>query len=333
MKRYIYVIAIISFALISCKREKHRADLTGIECDIKIERFDSLFWGLDTTRLAEEFAKLQAEHPNITPIYTENVVQFGHPDSAITHDTYKLFRSNKEVGKLYEDALKIYADVSDIEKDLTEAFRRAKYFLPQFPTPRVYCHVSGLNQSLIVDEEFISLSIDNYLGADYQLYKEIGIYKYQRPNMRREKVAPDYITAWLSSEFSNSLADNLLSDMIRYGKILYTVSVLLPKTPERVIMGYSEEQWDWVKKNEANMWNALIASKDLYTTSMMIKNQYIGDGPFTKPFTQESPGRAGTYIGWRIVENYMKYNPQISIQQLLQQPDAQMILNNSNYRP
>ena len=333
MKRYIYVIVIISFALISCKREKRRADLTGIECDIKIERFDSLFWGLDTTRLAEEFAKLQAEHPNITPIYTENVVQFGHPDSAITHDTYKLFRSNKEVGKLYEDALKIYADVSDIEKDLTEAFRRAKYFLPQFPTPRVYCHVSGLNQSLIVDEEFISLSIDNYLGADYQLYKEIGIYKYQRPNMRREKVTPDYITAWLSSEFSNSLADNLLSDMIRYGKILYTVSVLLPKTPERVIMGYSEEQWEWVKKNEANMWNALIASKDLYTTSMMIKNQYIGDGPFTKPFTQESPGRAGTYIGWRIVENYMKYNPQISIQQLLQQPDAQMILNNSNYRP
>ena len=333
MKRYIYVIAIIGFALISCKREKRRADLTGIECDIKIDRFDSLFWGLDTTRLAEEFAKLQAEHPNITPIYTENVVQFGHPDSAITHDTYKLFRSNKEVGKLYEDALKIYADVSDIEKDLTEAFRRAKYFLPQFPTPRVYCHVSGLNQSLIVDEEFISLSIDNYLGADYQLYKEIGIYKYQRPNMRREKVAPDYITAWLSSEFSNSLADNLLSDMIRYGKILYTVSVLLPKTPERVIMGYSEEQWDWVKKNEANMWNALIASKDLYTTSMMIKNQYIGDGPFTKPFTQESPGRAGTYIGWRIVENYMKHNPQISIQQLLQQPDAQMILNNSNYRP
>lgn len=333
MKRYIYVIAIIGFALISCKREKRRADLTGIECDIKIERFDSLFWGLDTTRLTEEFAKLQAEHPNITPIYTENVVQFGHPDSAITHDTYKLFRSNKEVGKLYEDALKIYADVSDIEKDLTEAFRRAKYFLPQFPTPRVYCHVSGLNQSLIVDEEFISLSIDNYLGADYQLYKEIGIYKYQRPNMRREKVAPDYITAWLSSEFSNSLADNLLSDMIRYGKILYTVSVLLPKTPERVIMGYSEEQWDWVKKNEANMWNALIASKDLYTTSMMIKNQYIGDGPFTKPFTQESPGRAGTYIGWRIVENYMKHNPQISIQQLLQQPDAQMILNNSNYRP
>ena len=333
MKHYIYIITILCLSLFACKREKRHADLSGINFDIKIERFDKAFWELDTTQMAQEFARLSSQYPDITPIYTENVVRFGYPDSAVTHNTYKLFRTNKEVGELYEDALNIYTDMSDIEKDLTMAFRRTKYFLPHLPTPRVYCHVSGLNQSLIVGEEFISLSIDNYLGADFPLYEKIGIYKYQRPNMRREKVAPDYITAWISSEISNSLADNLLSDMIRHGKILYIVSVLMPETEEHVIMGYSEEQWNWVKKNEANMWNALIASKDLYTTSMMIKNQYIGDGPFTKPFTQESPGRAGTYIGWRIVENYMKHNPQISIQQLLQQPDAQMILNNSNYRP
>ena len=177
------------------------------------------------------------------------------------------------------------------------------------------------------------LSIDNYLGSNYPLYDKIGIYKYQRPNMRREKVASDYIIAWISSEFTNNIADNLLSDMIRHGKILYITSTLMPETSEHIIMGYSEQQWNWAKENEANMWNALIASKDLYSTSMLIKNQYIGDGPFTKPFTQESPGRAGTYIGWQIVEDYMKHNPEISIQQLLQQPDAQVILNNSNYRP
>ena len=121
--------------------------------------------------------------------------------------------------------------------------------------------------------------------------------------------------------------------MIHHGKILYIVSVLLPETPEHIIMGYTKEQWDWVKDNEANMWNSLIMTKDLYSTSIIIKNQYINDGPFTKPFTQESPGRAGAWLGWQIVESYMQHNPQISIQQLLQQPDAQMILNNSNYRP
>lgn len=333
MKRHIYILLIISFAAISCRREKRHADLTGIDFNIKIERFDSAFWTLDTTKITEEFTKLKIKYPDITPIYTENVIRFGHPDSAITFKTYKLFRQNKEVNILYNDALKVYSDLSDIEQDLTIAFRRAKYFLPQFPTPKVYCHISGLNQSLIISEDFISLSIDNYLGSDYPLYEKIGIYRYQRPNMRREKVSSDYITAWLASEFSNSLSNNLLTDIIHQGKILYTVSVLMPMIKDNVIMGYSEEQWNWVKKNENNMWNSLIHTKDLYTTSILIKNQYIKDGPFTKPFSQESPGRAGVYIGWQIVESYMKHNPEISIQQLLQQPDAQVILNQSNYRP
>lgn len=333
MKRYIYITLAIAFALISCKREKRHADLTGIDFEIKIERFDSAFWVMDTANVAEEFIALQTQYPDITPIYTEKVVRFGSPNDEITHRTYSLFKNDSAVQLLYNDALRIYSDMNDIERDLTTAFRRARYFLPQFPTPRVYCHVSGFNQSMIVAESFISLSIDNYLGENYPLYEQIGIYKYQRPNMRREKVASDYITAWLSSEFSNSIANNLLTDMVHHGKILYTVSVLLPETPEHIIMGYTPEQWKWVKKNETNMWNTLIQSRDLYTTNMIAKSKYINDGPFTLPFSQQSPGRAGAYLGWQIIESYMRNNPEISIQQLLQQPDAQIILNRSNYQP
>ena len=333
MKRYTYLIIVLCLALISCKREKRHADLTGIDFNIKIQRFDSAFWTLDTTQVATEFKRLQVQYPDITPIYTEKVIRFGAPEANITHDTYRFFRKDSAVQILYNDALRIYSDMSDIERDLTTAFRRARYFLPQFPTPQVFCHVSGLNQSMIVAESFISLSIDNYLGEDYPLYEQIGIYKYQRPNMRREKVASDYITAWISSEFSNSIANNLLTDMIHHGKILYTVSVLLPETPEHIIMGYTPEQWKWAKKNEINMWNTLIQSRDLYTTNMIAKSKYINDGPFTLPFTQESPGRAGAYLGWQIIESYMRNNPEISIQQLLQQPDAQIILNRSNYQP
>ena len=334
MKRYIYII-VTSVILFACNKttEKRHADLTGIDFDVKIERFDKEFWNLDTTKIAEEFSRLKAKYPDITPIYTQNVLQFGHPDSAITHQTYKTFRADSAVQQLYNDALRIYADMKQIETDLTMAFRRAKYFMPQYPTPRVYCHVSGLNQSIIVGETFISLSIDNYLGSDYPLYEKIGIYKYQRPNMCRKKVASDYISAWIASEFANSIANNLLTDIIHQGKILYTTSVLLPETPEHVIMGYTEEQWQWAKENEAKMWESLIYTKDLYSASILVKNKYISDGPFTLPFTQESPGRAGVYIGWQIVESYMRNNEEISIQQLLQQPDAQLILNQSGYNP
>lgn len=332
MKKWGYLLA-ICIAMIACNNEKRHANLSGINFDIKIERFDSAFWNIDTTNIVDEFNKMQTLYPDILPIYTEKIILFGSPNSQITHNTYKLFRKDTAVQQLYNDALTIYKNMSDIEQDLTTAFRRAQYFIPRFATPKVYCHVSGLNQSMIVGETFISLSIDNYLGEDYPLYEKIGIYKYQRTNMRKEKVASDYISAWLSSEFSNNIANNLLSDMIHHGKILYTVSVLLPKTPEYVIMGYTKKQWAWAKENESKMWNTLIASKALYTTNMIEKSRYINDGPFTLPFTQESPGRAGVYIGWQIVKSYMRHNPEISIQQLLQQPDAQVILNNSNYKP
>ena len=150
MKRYIYITLAIAFALISCKREKRHADLTGIDFEIKIERFDSAFWVMDTANVAEEFMALQAKYPDITPIYTEKVVRFGAPNDEITHRTDSLVKIDSAVQLLYNDALRIYSDMSDIERDLTTAFRRARYFLPQFPTPRIYCHVSGFNQSMIV---------------------------------------------------------------------------------------------------------------------------------------------------------------------------------------
>ena len=59
----------------------------------------------------------------------------------------------------------------------------------------------------------------------------------------------------------------------------------------------------------------------------------MNDGPFTSEVSQDSPGRLGTWVGWRIVESYMNNNEQVTIQQLLDNEDAQNILENSKYRP
>ena len=77
-------------------------------------------------------------------------------------------------------------------------------------------------------------------------------------------------------------------------------------------MGYTPEQTKWVKGYEISMWLTLIESKDLFTTHMIQKGRYLNDGHFTLPFTQESPARGGVYIGWQIVEAFMKRNPQDS---------------------
>lgn len=333
-QRIILILSVAALMLAGCRQNSRReADLSGIDFNVRIERFDSAFWNIDTVDVAAGMKKLETLYPGITEVYLENVVRFGHPDSAITHDTYKLFRNDTAVTHIYTDCLKMYADVDDFNTLLTNAFRRASYFFPQLETPRVYAHVSGFNQSIVVGEGFISVSLDNYMGSDYAIYKLIDIYEYQRVNMTRHKVVPDYITGWLSSEYYPRAQSNLLDDIIYRGKILYATATLLPDIPEHVIMGYTEEQWQWMKGYESELWQLMLANRVLYETNVITKGQFLNDGPFTLPFSQESPSRGGAYFGWRIVDSYMANNKSVSLQQLMDQDDSQAILSRSNYRP
>jgi hypothetical protein len=38
-------------------------------------------------------------------------------------------------------------------------------------------------------------------------------------------------------------------------------------------------------------------------------------------------------LGWQIVRNYMKNNPKVTFQQLMEEEDAQKIFSKSNFKP
>jgi uncharacterized protein YjaZ len=65
----------------------------------------------------------------------------------------------------------------------------------------------------------------------------------------------------------------------------------------------------------------------------MVLTSYLNDGPFTAEISQEAPGRIGIWVGWRIVDSYMRHHPEVSIQQLMAESDAQKILEYSYYKP
>ena len=59
----------------------------------------------------------------------------------------------------------------------------------------------------------------------------------------------------------------------------------------------------------------------------------MNDGPFTAEITQDSPGRLGLWVGWRIVESYMRNNKGVTLHELINENDAQKILEQSFYKP
>ena len=334
MKKDFSLLLLLVFALVACAPEKRKADISDSDLEVKIGRFDQDFWAMNHQNIPKELAHLDSLYPDILPVYLERIVQFGKVEDSVTVITLQKFFADTSVVHLYTDALHTYEDVKPIERDLTQAFRRVHYFFPDKKIPRFYMHVSGLNQSAVVGDGFISLSIDNYLGVDYPLYERLGIYNYLRQNMCSEKVVPDYIVAWLTSEFPFvPHTGELMEEILYRGKILYIASVLLPDVKESLLMGYTLEQWTWCQKHESDMWLTMIEGKHLFTHDSMMRVKYLNDAPFTSIFSQESPGRAGVYIGWQIIESYMGKNPDVSPLDLLHSVNASYILQQSGYDP
>lgn len=336
MNKKLLILAIAAVLFCACKKEKREAKIDNIALDLNIERFDRDFWNLreDTLHLATQLDALNEKYPFWTDDYLCRVLQLGrtYNDSSVLFILPK-FLNDTNVSALYVDAMKHYEDVTDIEKPLGEAFKRAKYFFPDIETPAVYMHISGLNQSICVGQGYLSISIDNYLGADYPIYQG-HIYDYLLPNMRREMIVPDVLRAWMESEFPFYPQEGeLLEDLIYEGKLVYLTSVLAPELPDTILMGYSAEQLFWCEQSEPAMWDKIREEGHLFSHESVWRAKYLHNAPFTSPFTQNSPGRGGVYLGWKIVECYMNRNKDITPLQLMENTNYRQILEQSEYNP
>ena len=49
--------------------------------------------------------------------------------------------------------------------------------------------------------------------------------------------------------------------------------------------------------------------------------------------TNKSPGRIAYWLGWKIVYEYIENNKNLTLEQLMQNTDAQQILQQSGYKP
>ncbi|HBS85091.1 MAG: hypothetical protein A2W91_01260 [Bacteroidetes bacterium GWF2_38_335] len=308
-------------------------DVSDIEAEVKINRFDRDL--LDAYKKSDsEVIKLGEKYPEFFEMFNINLISVGpSSDSGYLvrlHD-FMEYPMTKEA---YKAISKIYYTDDYLETKLTDAFKHYKYYWPDKPIPEIYTYVSGFNLSAFTSGNMIGIGLDRYLGKDYEVYKSMGIPAFTIANMHKDKIVPDAMQAIAYKEFPfNDSIDNLISNMIYEGKILYFVEAMMPDEPENLIIGYNEEQWEWINASEDDMWSYLLDYKQLFITDMMTIKKYVGEGPFTINFSKESPGKAGVWIGWQIVKSYMKNNESVTLQDLMEDDDYQSILQLSKYDP
>ena len=111
------------------------------------------------------------------------------------------------------------------------------------------------------------------------------------------------------------------------------MDAMLPDTHDSIKIGFTKEQLDFCKKNEAHIWSLFIDKNLLFSTEQSKYLKYINEGPTTNGLPKESPAMLGVWVGWQVVKKYMNDNPTITLKQLMEEKDSQKILTKSKYKP
>lgn len=332
MKSKLLLIFILSFSLFSCKgQNSHIPAAVTSAAPIPINRFDKALLKLIETGDTALQAEIARQYPQMLDILGKGVLNMKSPAMPGFFDKLKGYYSEPTLKNLYADAVRKYDDVSQIEQSLGNGFAWLKSCFPAMQVPAIYMHISGFNQNLLVGDSLLSISTDKYMGEDYPLYQEF-FYDFQRRLMTPAHVVPDCLAGWLMSEYPFEGKENVLLDrMIYEGKIKYLVHHAFPDLSEATLMGYTENAYNWCKGNEANLWKAIIERKHLYTPDQIMTSKYFDNAPSVF-LSSDAPGNIGSWIGWQIIDRYMKETNDTP-EALMLNNDSQAILTASKYKP
>jgi len=330
----LYFFSIALLAGFSCKSDHDKIDLKNIDVKVEIKRFDKDLLGVKIENIDTEIQRLNKDYAKFFPMFCEGIISIGKVGEPEFPSFLESFLGDKMINETYNKVQTVFPNLDDLNIEFTNAFKRFHYYFPEKPIPTIYSFISGFNQSVVLADSLLGIGLDRYLGRDCEYYPRLGIPKYSIYDMHPVKIPSDCIRAWAIGEYPfNDSIDNLVNNMIYEGMLMYFTKKMLPEQSDSLIFGFSPQQMDWCEANEQQVWTYLIENRLLFKDDSFLINKYINNAPFTSGLSQESPGRTVVWMGYRIVNSYVKNNKDVTFQQLMNERDYQKIFNQSKYRP
>lgn len=339
LKKQSYLFFLICVLLASCKR-KAKIDVSGIDLNIKIERFDHDFDGFKGSNYAAKAAQLSQHYGVFYADYIERILSEGNvQDTAYFANLRQVFKAQSYLD-LKHEVDSVYPNLDQQEAELTDAFKHIKYYYPQKKLPRVYAYFSGFQAQSSIGNNYFGIGLDLFLGSNSKFYPAL-IETFPHYISRRftpDNMVPRVIESIAREDMFEEQANDdetLLSRMIYNGKVMYFMDQILPDVPDSTKIGYTDKQIKWCNDNQANIWGYFLEDNLLFESDYQKIQKYLTEAPFT-PGLGDNNGSApklAVWTGWQIVKQYMDKNPKVSLQQLMTERDEQKILDQSKYRP
>lgn len=199
MKKMIAILSFVMFVLQSCEFKLKPFDMTdGDQQGVEVCRYDRLESQYLTTRDFSALQQMNTDYPIQTRTLIEDMLKLGEIDDPEINKKFLSFYQDTVLQTLISDAESKYANIDDINKQFEKAFENLRKYFPNVHIPMIYMQIGALDQSIIVGNSSIGISLDKYLGENYPLYKRYYPLS-QRKSMNRCNIVPDAMCFYLMS--------------------------------------------------------------------------------------------------------------------------------------
>ncbi len=166
--------------------------------------------------------------------------------------------------------------------------------------------VWGRPQPIVRCDSVMLIALNHYLGKGYPGYSHWEYYR--RKDKVPEQIPYDLAGALAATKhpFDTRLAPTLLSWMLYEGALMHARMMLVDRPKLSTALGYSPEELQYLESNTQSIWDDMRIMRVIYTTDPATIDRFIAPAPTTPLINHNVPGRAGRYIGYKIVESYIK---------------------------
>lgn len=193
--------------------------------DVVIERFDQIENLYLATGDRSALQQMQTAFPVQTRLLIEDVLCIGRVNDEHINSRFRYFFSDSTLQRLLRDVEREFSNMADVERDLRHAFARLQKELPDVPIPQVYAQIGSFDQSIVVMDDMVAVSLDKYLGADYPFYvSHYGME--ERRLMTRQMIVPDCIAFYVLSRFPSE-CHSAGERNVRRGKIQWVANQIV----------------------------------------------------------------------------------------------------------
>lgn len=251
MHRVYYTLFVVLLCCVSCEWQLKSQDA---ESQLSIDRYDRVQSLYLTTGDFSALQQMNTVYPMQTRTLIEDVLRIGKVNDPEINTKFLRFYQDSTLQSLISEAEQQYANMDDINQELTTAFEYLRENIPGMEVPQVYAQIGSLDQSIIVGNNTIGICLDKYLGSKHPLYQN-PVYGYRQEQLKmmtRSFIVPDCVGFYLLSLYPMPL-DKTMNQMerdIHIGKIQWVVNKALGRTVFHTVYTRLADRY---MKNNANL--------------------------------------------------------------------------------